>query len=93
VGPIGLPGLNGQNALTAPDFFVLGGGGLPFGSVITAFIVNGTTVISTAPSGQISSQPQFSAVPGPVVGAGLPGLLSMLLGGGWLWRRRPKVVV
>jgi len=34
----------------------------------------------------------FSAtVPGPVVGAGLPGFISMMLGGGWLWRRKRKV--
>jgi hypothetical protein len=31
------------------------------------------------------------AVPGPVVGAGLPGLLSMMLGGGWWWRRKRQV--
>jgi hypothetical protein len=73
VGAIGGTGLNGQSALTAPDFFSFSGGSnLPPGSAITAFMVNGTDVTSTAPSGQISAL----AVPGPIVGAGLPGLLS-----------------
>jgi hypothetical protein len=32
-----------------------------------------------------------SPVPAPIVGAGLPGLLSMLGGGGWWYRRRRKL--
>jgi hypothetical protein len=32
-----------------------------------------------------------SPVPGPIVGAGLPGLLGLLGFGGWKWRRRKQV--
>ena len=83
VGSFGLPGLNGQSALTAPDFFNFSGGSnLPPGSAIVGFMVNGTNVTSTAPSGQLSAL----AVPGPIAGAGLPALFA--LGMAWLARRR-----
>jgi hypothetical protein len=87
VGLISSPGLNGQNDLTAPDFFTLSSGGLPPGSAITAFLVNGTTVTSTAPSGQISAL-SVTPVPAPIVGAGLPGLMGGVLL--WLARRRQQ---
>jgi hypothetical protein len=82
VGKITAPGLNGQSDATAPDFFTLSNV-LPPGSAITAFLVNGTApgfdITATANSGQISIQ-QFSSVPGPVVGAGIPGIVTALLG-------------
>jgi hypothetical protein len=59
----------------------LGNGLLPAGSVITAFMTQADgSIISTAPSGQISIQPDPAAVPGPIVGAGLPGLIASCLG-------------
>ena len=90
VGSFGSPGLNGQSALTAPDFFnFTGGSNLPPGSAIVGFMLNGTDVTSTAPSGQI----QPLAVPGPIVGAGLPGLISALIGMVGLnrFRKRRKI--
>lgn len=44
---------------------------------------------SVFPSGQLQVQP-FAAVPGPMAGAGFPGLVSALGGLLWLARRRRK---
>src|SRR5262249_10412004 len=85
-GIFGLPGLNGQNASTTPDFFSLSSG-LPAGSTVVGFMTQTDgSIISTAPSGQI----QVQAVPGPIVGAGLPGLISACLGMFGLNRYRRK---
>jgi hypothetical protein len=52
----------------------------------------GSFDLSTQSNGSSFTDVSFSAsalaVPGPIVGAGLPGLLTMLAGGGWLFRRR-----
>jgi len=81
-GLFGPPGLNGQNATTTPDHFTLSGL-LPAGATAVGFLTQTDgSIISTAPSGQIQS------VPGPLVGAGIPGLLVGCLSMVALARRR-----
>jgi hypothetical protein len=56
----------------------------------------GTFDLSTQSVGGAFTNVSFSAsamaVPGPIVGAGLPGLVSALFGGGLWWRRRQRKV-
>jgi hypothetical protein len=44
----------------------------------------------TGNTGPVDVSIEVSAVPGPIVGAGLPGLLAMFGMGGYFWRRRQK---
>jgi len=85
--PAPFPALNGQNATTTPDHFTLSSL-LPTGSTIVGFMTqtNGS-IISTAPSGQIQ------AVPSPILGAGLPGLVMACGGLLALARRRRQRIV
>jgi len=63
----------------APSLF-----GAPY-SLTAEFTFN-----ATAAGQQANSTIDIAAVPGPVVGAGLPGLVASFLGGGWFWRRRKQ---
>lgn len=72
--------------------FDISGTGTFMGGGLTA--TPGTFTYSTQSIGGVFQNTSFSAsanaVPGPIVGAGLPGLVSMMLGGGVWWRKRRK---
>jgi hypothetical protein len=82
-----------------------GNGNLGITSNLDFTIANATIAEVTAPnnlqnifvadvfSGQTGNTGPVDAhsVPGPIVGAGLPGLAMMLGGGGLWWRRRQKI--
>jgi hypothetical protein len=84
-GQTGAGGLMGtSDTTTAIDFSL--GGNLPQGSVMLGFLLEGNGLYdTTALSGQLVVQPTV-AVPGPIVGAGIPGFFA--LGMAWLARRR-----
>jgi hypothetical protein len=66
-------------------------GGIPIGSSIVAFFNNGTSILATANSSALN----VASVPGPIVGAGLPGLVTALFGmlGLQRWRRKRNGVI
>ena len=78
-----------------PAFVTLQGGMEQAESALIAGIEGGQTYFNIHttqnPGGEIRSQLFALGVPGPIVGAGLPGLI--LAGGGLLgWRRRRKKI-
>lgn len=57
-------------------------------SITTEFDIHTSGISFVTSNNYVNVGPTAAPVPGPVVGAGLPGLLIALLGGWWLWRRR-----
>jgi hypothetical protein len=85
---LGMLTLDAQGAVNTTNNFSAAAS-LPVGTVITAFMESQTTQkdIGTAPSEDLIVT-HSDPVPGPVVGAGLPGMMAMLFGGLLLSRRR-----
>jgi hypothetical protein len=52
---------------------------------VTSFNFNAPTIINTTPTQGVAVP---VAAPGPIAGAGLPGVLAMLVGGLAWWRRK-----
>jgi hypothetical protein len=83
------------NSDTSTSVFFSPAGGLPVGTSILAVLNtdvaggSGNGIINTASSGQLLVQPT-AAVPGPIVGAGLPGLVAACAGLLALGRRRRR---
>jgi hypothetical protein len=57
---------------------------------IVGFASTANGMVATAPSGQLQVSPAAVGVPGPLVGAGLPGLVTALIGLVGLGRYRRK---